>query len=278
MESYRGIAISFVLSKLLESIILKRLDHTLDNLNIPHCLQTAYRIGLSCSDAVFATQEALLTHLRVRGHLYLCLFDLEKAFDSIELSILLKRLFAIGVNGNCWRIVLSWYSSALSRIRVGSKLSEPFSITRGVKQGSVLSPILFLILIDPLLLTLKDRNAGLSIHGSFVGAAAHTDDLRTIAPSIASVIEQAAIIDDFTTGSHLNLNSDKTEIVKISRCRPPPMKSFYLTPLLPSQRKLSAWVYGGTIISLPCAQFRRTSPKPKRPFLHLEGLRPSKAT
>ena len=77
-------------------------------------------------------------------------------------------------------------------------------------------------MIDPLLLTLKDRNAGLSIYGSFVGAAAHADDLRTIAPSIASVIEQAAIIDDFTTGSHLNLNSDKTEIVKISRCRPAP--------------------------------------------------------
>ena len=222
VESYRGITISSVLSKLLESIILKRLDHTLDNLNIPHCLQTAYRKGLSCSDAVFATQEALLTHLREGGHPYLCLFDLEKAFDSIELSILLKRLFAIGVNGKCWRIVLSWYSSALSRIRVGSKLSEPFSITRGVKQGSVLSPILFLIVIDPLLLTLKDRYAGLSIHGSFVGAAAHADNLRTIAPSIAPVIEQAAIIDDFTTGSHLNLNSDKTEIVKISRCRPAP--------------------------------------------------------
>ena len=100
--SYRGITISSVVSKLLESIILKRLNHLLENLNIPHCLQTAYRKGLSCSDAVFATQEALLTHLREGGHPYLCLFDLEKAFDSIELSTLLTRLFATGISGKCW--------------------------------------------------------------------------------------------------------------------------------------------------------------------------------
>ena len=70
--SYRGITLSSVLSKLLESIILKRLDCILSDLNIPHCLQTAYRKGLSCSDA---TQEA---HLRDGGYPYLCLFDLEK--------------------------------------------------------------------------------------------------------------------------------------------------------------------------------------------------------
>ena len=173
--SYRGITLSSVLSKLLESIILKRLDCILSDLNIPHCLQTAYRKGLSCSDAVFATQEALLIHLRDGGYPYLCLFDLEKAFDSIEFCILLERLFKIGINGKCWHILLSWYSSASSRVRIGSKLCDPFPIARGVKQGSVLSPILFLTVVDILLSSLKDEDAGLSIYGSFCGITDYID-------------------------------------------------------------------------------------------------------
>ncbi len=221
VDSYRGIIISSVLSKLLETIIM-RIDVFLEDLNIPHCLQTAYRKGLSCSDAVFATQEALLTHLREGRHPYICLFDVEKAFDSIELSTLLSRLSAIGINGKCWRILFSWYSSVSSIIRINSSLSDPFLIARGVKQGSVPSPILFLTVLDSLLLTLKEKNARLSILGSFVGAATHADDLRTIAPSTTTIAEQANIIDAFTKEYHLSINTQKTEIVKISLCRPDP--------------------------------------------------------
>ena len=90
--SYRGITISSLLSKLLELIILNRLHPFLDKMNVPDSLQTAFQKGLSCSTAIFAMQEALLIHLREGGHPYLCLFDLEKAFDSIEHSILLERL------------------------------------------------------------------------------------------------------------------------------------------------------------------------------------------
>ena len=56
--------------------------------------------------------------LREGGHPYLGLFDLEKAFDSIEHSILLERLFEIGVNGRCWRIILNWYTSAQSKVHL----------------------------------------------------------------------------------------------------------------------------------------------------------------
>ena len=91
-SSYRGITISPIISKLLEIVILKRIEPLLKDLNIPDRLQTAYRKGLSCSDAIFSTQAALLIHLREGGHPYLCLFDLEKAFDSVEHCVLLEKL------------------------------------------------------------------------------------------------------------------------------------------------------------------------------------------
>ena len=63
--------------------------------------QTAYQHSLSCSDAIFSTQEALLKFVREGDKAYLCLYDLEKAFDTIEFATLLSHLFKRGINGRC---------------------------------------------------------------------------------------------------------------------------------------------------------------------------------
>ena len=93
MGSYRGITISSVFTKIRETLILTQLSDVITELNFPDILQTSYQKGLSGSDATFVTQEALLAHLREGGHTYLCLLHLQKAFDSIELSLLLERHF-----------------------------------------------------------------------------------------------------------------------------------------------------------------------------------------
>ena len=148
MNSYRGITISSVLSKVLEIIFLQRLSLLLNGCGFPDQLQTAYQKGISCIDAIFATQETLTNHLRDVGQPYLCLFDIEKAFDSVEFPTLLRHLYNIGINGKLWRLIKNWYANSTSRVRVNCQLSEPFIVGRGVKQGSVLSPTLFLIVMN----------------------------------------------------------------------------------------------------------------------------------
>ena len=70
--SYRGITLSSVISKLFEIIILKHISPVLEEAGVPDIAQTAYQKGLSCADAIFATQEALLTHVRDCGKPFLC--------------------------------------------------------------------------------------------------------------------------------------------------------------------------------------------------------------
>ena len=163
MNSYRGITLSSALAKLFEIVLLQRLSPVLEDLGIPDSLQTAYQKGISCMDAIYATQEVLMTHLQDGGHPYLCLFDIEKAFDSVEFPILLRHLYDIGVNGKCWRLIKNWYMHSTSRVRVCNQLSGHFNVERGVKQGSVLSPTLFVIVMDSLLKQIKENNSGLSV-------------------------------------------------------------------------------------------------------------------
>jgi len=111
-SSYRGITLSSVVSKLLEIILLQRLSPLLVEQGFPDQLQTAYQKGISCMDAIYATQEAITHSLKEGGKPYLCLFDIEKAFDSVEIPILLQGLYELGVNGKYWRLIKEWYTGS----------------------------------------------------------------------------------------------------------------------------------------------------------------------
>ena len=183
----------------------------LDGLSFPDINQTAFQKGISCSDAIFSTQEVLLHYIRQGEHPFLCLYDIEKAF---EFPILLSHLHELGINGKCWRLIKSWYESPTSLVNC---LSDPFPVNRGVKQGSVLSPSLFLIVMNSLIQKMRNRNCGVSIQGTFVGTAVHADDIRCIAPNIDSISSQSLEIQHFTNEVGMKLNPTKLEIVRMSQ-------------------------------------------------------------
>ena len=79
----------------------------------------------------------------------MCLYNLPKVF---EYSVLLERLFEVGINGNCWCLLRNWYEEVTCEARVDNRMfSEQLAIQRGVKQVSVLAPALLVIVMDPLL-------------------------------------------------------------------------------------------------------------------------------
>ena len=92
VNSYRGITINSVISKVLETLILNRLEPLFIDSGVPHPNQSAYRKHVSCADAIFATQEVINWYLLEGGKIYMCLYDLEKAFDSVEFSVLCSML------------------------------------------------------------------------------------------------------------------------------------------------------------------------------------------
>ena len=82
----------------------------------------------------------------------MCLYDLQKAFDSVEYAVLMDKLLEVGVNDKTWRLLGNWYEGGSCCVKIDGRLSATYSVGKGVKQGSVLSPALFLLVMDPLLL------------------------------------------------------------------------------------------------------------------------------
>ena len=72
----------------------------------------------------------------------MCLYDLQKAFDSVEIPVLLHRLFEAGVNPKTWHLLRDWYHDCNSTVtvRVGCHTLSTLQLRWGVRQGSILSP------------------------------------------------------------------------------------------------------------------------------------------
>lgn len=119
----------------------------------------------------------------------------------------------MGIKGKLWRLLRNWYSGGRCKVRLNGKCSEGFAVERGVKQGSVLSPVLFLIVMDPLLKVLHESSLGLSINGFYAGGFLHADDIRTLATSNDSLVQQAELVKVFAAENFLMLNVEKCEVI-----------------------------------------------------------------
>ena len=85
-----------------------------------------------------------------------------------------------------------------------------------MKQGSVLSPILFLLVMDPLLRKLEASGLGLNLHNYYAGGFLHADDIRTLATSTRSLEEQINIVKGYCDENFLRLNISKCEVITFS--------------------------------------------------------------
>jgi len=105
-----------------------------------------------------------LAYYSTDGGSALCTFlDATKAFDRVNYCKLFRLLLHRNIPPIHLHLLLNMYTNSVANIRWNGVFSNSFPVLNGVKQGGIVSPVLFCIYIDGLLQKLKDSNAGCSI-------------------------------------------------------------------------------------------------------------------
>ncbi|MBL4694681.1 RNA-directed DNA polymerase [Candidatus Gracilibacteria bacterium] len=166
--NYRGISLMSCLGKLFGRILNARLTLFLETKGLLIPEQGGFRKTRECAEHSFVLQE--LTERRDRASLktYGCFIDMRKAYDLVWRKALWVKLESIGVGGRVLRLLRNWYRTTLSAVRVNGVVSSAFPLELGVKQGDVLSPLLFNVFINDILSDLKSKGLGVSIPGDRV--------------------------------------------------------------------------------------------------------------
>lgn len=111
--------------------------------------QASFRAKRGIRDHIFILNALINNRLkRKKGKLYVAFIDFRVAFDKINRGLMVNKLSRTGIKGKMIRLIKGIYRKTTTRIKTEDELTEEMEITKGVKQGCPLSPILFNIAVD----------------------------------------------------------------------------------------------------------------------------------
>ena len=179
-DNYRSIALSSIILKILDWVFLTLFK---DQLKLDE-LQFAYQKNCSTTMCTWLVVETIGHFRRNGSEVFSCFMDMKKAFDMVQHSLLFEKLAKRNIPYIYLRLLLVMYRSQNARVKWGESLSDAFEILNGVKQGAVLSAVLFCIYVDDLIKKLRRKREGCWVNDEFVGMIVYADDIALLAPSL----------------------------------------------------------------------------------------------
>ena len=205
-NNYRGIALTSSINKVIDWIVLIRYEGELQTSE----LQFAYKPGHSTSMCSLALKEVVKYYNSKNGQVYCCLIDATKAFDRVKFDKLFRLLIKRKMPMCIIRLLIDMYRRQKVRTAWGGHLSESFNVVNGVRQGGVLSPVLFAVYIDVLLNRLEEAGFGCYVGHEFMGALGSADDVSLLAPTLYALQKMIDICELYGIEYDVLYNAKKT--------------------------------------------------------------------
>ena len=146
--NYRPVALTSHIVKLFEKVVRTKIVKYMEENNKFNENQHGFRAGRSCLSELLAHYDDIINMLEAGVPVDTVYLDFSKAFDKVDHQRLLEKLSSTGIGGKLGRWIQSFLTQRKQTVLVNKTFSNEVDVVSGVPQGSVLGPLLFIIMIN----------------------------------------------------------------------------------------------------------------------------------
>ena len=217
-KNYRGISLLSTTYKLYTEVLRNRLEKEVEEKNLLPEGQAGFRKSRSTMDNIFILNHIVQKAKRNNKSIYSMFVDFKAAFDTVDRNVLWRIMEDMGISKYLIERLKGIYEETKVRVRMRQRVSNEFWITKGVRQGCVLSPILFCLYIADLEKAFEDRNVGGDLIGKKrIWSLAYADDIVLLAENREALLDMCDSLKKFIKVRKLILSIEKTKVLVFNK-------------------------------------------------------------
>ena len=205
ISNYRPISVLKLIDKIFEKLIYTRLENFFNKFNLFSTNQFGFTRGKDTGSAVTKLVHEVTAHLDINNY-SLCIFaDLSKAFDTVNHSLLMDKLYRYGIRGITHKLIKSFLSNRQHQVKYKNAISKSYFVRTGVPQGSCLGPLLFNIYTIDVENALKNSNV--TMYADDITIEITGNNLQTLGSQANNILD---IFNEYCVHNYLSISAIKT--------------------------------------------------------------------
>ena len=167
--------------------------------------------------AIWMVIETVGFFLRNGSEVFSCAMDMTKAFNLVKHSLLFRKLLSAGLPPIFIRVLLFIYTMQYANVRWNGEVSDTFLLSNGVRQGAILSAILYCFYVNDLFKILRNRRAGCWVNHNYT-IIGYSDDSFLLAPSLSALQEMLRTCQEYAESHNLKFSTGPNPVKCKTKC------------------------------------------------------------
>ena len=147
---------------------------------------------------------------------YMAFLDIEKAYDKVNRSILWKVLERCGMSEKIVNIIKSMYVNTRGKYALGELETDWVKSVKGVRQGCILSPLLFGLYTEELSVRVNKCNKGVRVGDSRLNVLLYADDIVVMSESSEDLQDVLNVVAGYGNDFHVSFSDEKSEVLIVN--------------------------------------------------------------